>query len=449
MFKKKVPVWVFIVSLLLVCLITFQVTFVLTVKRQHDAAATAGNANKQFVAQLAEKLKEIYSKEEESGGSGNEEGTDGPDLEFVAKLVAKLTEYDAEFRKNYIGEVDDDVLIDSMLRGYAEGTGDKYADYYNKDDYKAFMGEMTGESEGIGINVIYNEEYGCIEVITVFPDSPAVDAGLMPGDLIIDVGEEKTPVSELGYYPAIAKLRGKSGTEAIFTVARGKNHEERVDMKITRGPIKTVSVFSHVYDLDESVGIVRISGFDSQTPTQFFSAVEDLVAKGCDKFVFDLRYNPGGELNSIVQTLDYLVPEGPIIRIFDSEDNEVERKNSDSREFDYPMAVLVNGSTASAAELFTSTMRDYDKAVIVGTTTYGKGCMQTTIPMSDGSAFTVTYRMYKPPFSESYHGVGIVPDIEVELDESLKEKNSFKITDEEDNQLREAVKALTEDKKDN
>ena len=221
---------------------------------------------------------------------------------------------------------------------------------------------------------------------------------------------------------------------------------EEIEVKLTRAPITAVSVYSHVYEADKSVGIIKISGFDSQTPSQFIDALEELVRQGCDKFVFDLRYNPGGELNSIVTTLDYLVPEGPIIRIFDSEDNEVERMNSDKNEFNYPMAVLVNGSTASAAELFTSTLRDYDKAVIVGTTTYGKGCMQTLLPLSDGDAFTVTYRMYKPPFSESYHGIGIVPDIEVEMDEALKDKNSFKITDKEDNQLHEAVKALTEKK---
>ena len=196
MFKKKIPVWALIVSLLLAILITFQVTFVLTVKRQDDKRASTGV--------------------EESAGS----------RDFIERVTRKLTEYDAQFRKNYIGEIDDDALIDSVLKGYAEGTGDKYADYYNKEDYKEYLAEMTGETEGIGVNVIYNEEYRCIEVVTVFPDSPAQDAGLLPGDLIVYVGEEKTPVSELGYYPAIAKLRGKSGTEAVFTVFRGDDYAE-------------------------------------------------------------------------------------------------------------------------------------------------------------------------------------------------------------------------------
>ena len=201
-------------------------------------------------------------------------------------------------------------------------------------------------------------------------------------------------------------------------------------------------MLSHVYDLDSSVGIIKISEFDGNTPTQFVAAVEDLQSKGCEKLVIDLRYNPGGELSSIVTTLDYILPEGPIVRIFDADGNEVKTYYSEATELDMPMAVLVNGSTASAAELFTSAVRDYNKAVIVGTTTYGKGCMQTTIPLSDNSAVSVTYRMYNPPFSDNYHGVGIVPDVEVELDESLTGKNIYKITDEEDNQLAAAVKSL-------
>ena len=133
-----------------------------------------------------------------------------------------------------------------------------------------------------------------------------------------------------------------------------------------------------------------------------------------------------------------------IIRIFDADGNEVQSYTSEATELNMPMAVLVNGSTASAAELFTSAVRDYDKATIVGTTTYGKGCMQTTIPLSDYSAVSVTYRMYNPPFSDNYHGIGIVPDVEVELDEALLSKNVYKITDEEDNQLAAAAKTFYE-----
>ncbi|MBR5680077.1 MAG: hypothetical protein IKX19_05430, partial [Clostridia bacterium] len=200
-----------------------------------------------------------------------------------------------------------------------------------------------------------------------------------------------------------------------------------------------ITVMSHVYAVDESIGVIRVTGFDAGTPGQFVSAVDNLRAEGCDKLIIDLRYNPGGELNSIVSVLDYILPEGPIVRIMDADGNQVNAYYSDAEELDMPMAVVVNGSTASAAELFTSAVKDYQKATIVGTITYGKGCMQTTVPLSDNSAVSITYRMYNPPFSDNYHGIGVIPDVVVELDEALSNKNIYKITDEEDNQLAAAA----------
>ena len=170
--------------------------------------------------------------------------------------------------------------------------------------------------------------------------------------------------------------------------------------------------------------------------------MKKLAKAGCDKFIFDLRYNPGGELDSVVSILDYLLPKGPVIRIYDANDKLVDQRDSGKECVDFPMAVLVNGSTASAAELFTSALMDYDKATVVGETTFGKGCMQSTQALADG-AVKITYRMYKPPFSEGYHDVGITPDVEVALDEALANKNIYKITDAEDNQLKAALDALT------
>ncbi|MBR3639604.1 MAG: hypothetical protein IKN50_03270, partial [Clostridia bacterium] len=289
-----------------------------------------------------------------------------------------------------------------------------------------------------------NSDRDCIEVLNIFPDSPASESGLMVGDLIVSVGEDKESVSEMGYYVAISRLRGKSGTEAVFTVLRGEK-EEQIDFRIMRGPYVEVNVFSHVYAPDSSIGVIKITGFDGQTPEQFREAVEKLQASGCGKLILDVRNNPGGELNSIIDTLDYMLPEGPIIRIFDADDNLVEQFDSDANCLDIPMAVVVNHSTASAAELFTAALRDYDMEKVIGTTTYGKGCMQTTRALESGGAYSVTYRMFKPPFSESYHKIGIVPDTEIELDPELEGVNIYKITDEEDNQLRAAAATLGSD----
>lgn len=410
--KKRISIGTLIAVCLIVAILTFQITFVVT------------------VGTLEDKYSESAAIKEDSS-------------EFINKVIEKLAPLDENYRKMYIGELDDDALVDYILKGYVVGTGDAYGAYYNDAELEAFMSDLSGETEGIGVSVIYNADMGCIEIINVVPDSPALEAGLQPGDLIAFIGDEMIPVAELGYDAAVAKLRGASGTEAVFHAYKGGNTANLTEFRITRAKVTGVSVMYHVCDLDETVGIVKISSFDGTTYDQFTEAVEELQKDGCEKFIFDLRYNPGGELNSVVSILDYLLPKGPVIRIFDAEDNLVDQMDSDKNCVDFEMAVLVNGSTASAAELFTSALMDYEKATVVGETTYGKGCMQTTFPLPEGGAMKITYRMYKPPFSEGYHEVGIKPDVEVALDESLADKNIYKITDSEDNQLKAALDALT------
>ncbi len=360
---------------------------------------------------------------------------------FISEAAERLAELDSAYRELYIGELDDETLINYILKGYVAGTGDKYGVYYSSDEVADFMSDLTGESEGIGVNVIYDADHEAIEILTVQPDSPALAAGLRDGDLIVYVGEDRKSVAELGYNGAIAALRGTVGTDATLTVMRG---DELLDFTITRAKVTATTVYSHVCELDESVGIIRITGFDRDaTSKQFKEAYASLEEAGCTSFIFDLRNNPGGELTAVVDTLDFLLPEGPVIRIFDKDDNKVDEYTSDASCKDQPMAVLINSNTASAAELFTSALRDYDKAVIIGETSYGKGCMQSSVTLPDGGALSVTYRMYKPPFSEGYHGVGIAPDVEVAAEGALLEKHFLKVTDSEDNQLKVALDELT------
>ena len=225
-------------------------------------------------------------------------------------------------------------------------------------------------------------------------------------------------------------------------MARGKHYEETVSFSILRGYVTEQTVMYHVYALDSTVGVVKITGFDRATPNQLFAAVQDLLDGGCTRLVLDVRNNLGGELQAICSVLDYLLPSGPVIRTIDRNGNEEVIYRSDAKALDVPMAVLVNGSTVSAAELFCSALQDYDKAVIVGTQTYGKGSMQTIRRLSDGSGLSVTYRYYCPPFSDNYDGVGVTPDVVVEPAGAMLEKNIYKITDEEDNQLQAAVAEL-------
>ena len=349
----------------------------------------------------------------------------------------KLNYVDALYRSNYVGEIDEEQLSDYLIRGYIAGVGDKYASYMTADEFSAYMEESSGEMVGIGVHIIYNNELGALEVISVMRDSPALEAGVEPGDLIVMVGDEY--VSDLGYYPAVDKMLGELGTIAQFTVRRGKNYEESIEFSIVREKVTDTTVESHMYDGD--IGIIRITQFAENTGENIKTVIEDLVAKGAKSLIFDVRYNPGGALTGIVDTLDYLLPEGPIIRIVDREGNE-DSISSDAFCISMPMAVLVNESTASAAELFTSALQDYKLATVIGTTTYGKGTMQTVVSLPDGSGLSISYRMYNPPYSDNYEGIGVIPDIELPLKDELLEKNFYKITDDEDNQLQTAIKIV-------
>ncbi|MBQ7820815.1 MAG: S41 family peptidase [Clostridia bacterium] len=355
------------------------------------------------------------------------------ELKDTQLLYDKLASVDSAYRTNYIGEIDEGKLIDSVLKGYVDGTGDKYGAYYNKDEFAEIVKDSNAELVGIGVNVIYDYDYGAIRVVNVMPDSPALEAGMMPGDLIAYIGDEL--ISEIGYSTALSKIRGEEKTYVELTVLRGGS---LIELEIERRKITDYTVYSRVYSKDPTVGIIQILEFDAGTAQQFKAAVKELTAKGVEKLVFDVRNNPGGNLDSIDEVLDHLLPEGTIIRIYDAAGNE-ETLASDAECVDMPMMVLVNSHTASAAELFSGALRDYGKAKLVGETTYGKGTMQTIMPLYDGSAISVSKNMYAPPVSDNYEGVGLTPDIEISLPEEIMNKSVFLLTDDEDTQLIAAV----------
>ncbi len=395
--QKKIPLSIAVLVLLLVVIITYQVT--------HLAVE---NSYREKVNDLVE-----YS-----------EG------------LEKLMEVDDLFRSGYIGDIDEDMLLDGIISGYVAGTGDKYGYYLNSKDYADYMAELNGNFTGIGVYVIYNPDVIAIEIINVIENSPAHEAGLLPGDLITAVGG--VSVSELGYYTAVSKVKGEEGSLAEITVYRDG---ESSDYSIERRAVTSVTVEYRMYK-DTDIGIIRISGFDAETPKQFEAAIKELTIKGALKFIFDLRNNPGGELESIVSVLDYLLPEGPVVKIVDKDGNVVHEYQSDASELSAKMAVLVNENTASAAELFSSALKDYEKATLVGKTTFGKGTVQTIVPLSDGSGVAISYMMYNPPFSDNYEGIGVVPNVEIELDEEYRNVNLYKLDEDNDAQLIKAVEIV-------
>ncbi len=424
--KKMFSVSVMIFAVLLAMLVTFMGTF-WYVSEAKDAKYKKAYAN----------LQEQYDQLQNS--------VLGVLIEDETRLqmYRKLLELDRCFAAYAFNDYDLKQVTDYILTAYAYATEDLYAEYYNEDTFYDIMSSMQGESQGVGVNIAYDPDTQTIVVINVMPGSPAQKNGVMPGDKIIYVGkgEDREYVPEIGYTAALVKLQGGKGTLAEFTVLRG---EEEIEFSILRDEFKNQSVMSHVYAPDKTVGVIRIINFDNLTPEQLVSEMDKMNNAGIKKIVFDLRNNPGGTLTSIVKILDTLLPEGPIIRIIDRTGAKVDGADSDAnaRYTDMEFVVLVNENTASAAELFTSALMDYERATIVGVKTYGKGSMQTTYELETGGGVKFTTHKYLPPYSESYDGIGITPNVVEDLDEALKNKSIFLLTDEEDNQLAAAVQAF-------
>lgn len=354
-------------------------------------------------------------------------------------LVDKLSEVAGLYDKYFPDEIDEDILRDYIFYAFPSGTGDEFGNYLSANDFKQYISDISGEYQGIGVSVIYNALNGALEIVTVFPDSPAEKAGVLAGDLITAVKGES--VAELGYYGAVANMRGEAGTVADFTVARGATYETKVDFSVVRGYVTEQSIMWKLSETDKRIAVIRILEFNAKTTEQFEKALDEALDAGAEALVFDVRNNPGGSLDTICDILDMLLPEGPIIRI-DYKGDDDYTINSDAECIEMPMAVLCNENTASAGELFCSALKDYKLAALVGTTTYGKGTMQSLFNLKDGSAITITVAYYLPPFSENYHHVGVAPDITAELPEALKETSLYKLTEAEDTQLQAAIKAL-------
>lgn len=385
-------------------------------------------------------------------------GTDGTE-----DYNGKIGLVDQIFKEYALYDVNGDLLLDSMLKAYAEATGDRYAAYYTEEEFRELTAEHNGELVGIGVTVVESVEPKGIAIIGVMPNSPAEAAGVLAGDVIVSVGtgENTVSVAEKGFEAATAALRGEAGSVAEFTVMRDGTS---IPFSITRAAVESVSVTGRVSEANASVGVVRITQFINTTPRHFVAVVEDLLAAGCTGFVFDVRNNPGGDLNSIVAVLSYFLNEGDLIVSVVSRDGTTEQihanpvtykdqyvdcsiKPEDIGKYRHlPKTILVNGNTASAAELFTAVLRDYELGTVVGTTTYGKGVLQNVFDLSRfgyTGAIKLTTGYYNPPSGVNYDKKGIEPHGgETPLDDAVKHKNLYLLAEAEDNQLRAAIAAL-------
>lgn len=370
----------------------------------------------------------------------NSQGETGEDTALNMEQVGeKLNQIQDIIQKEYLYEekLDAGAEETGIYRGFLSGLDDPYAAYYTPEELASFLDETNGSYCGIGAMVSQNIQTGISTIARVFEGSPAEEAGLRPGDVLYKVDGEEITGMDLSLV-VNNYVKGEEGTTVTLTVYREEDNAY-TDLVVTRRPIDVQTVSGKM--LQEGIGYISVLEFDRVTDQQFKDKLEELLGQGMEKLIIDLRDNPGGEVTTVVSMADYILEDGGrILTVASREGTEEAYDAEDGHSLDIPMAILVNGNSASASEVFTGAMKDYGVATVVGTKTFGKGIVQTLIPLSDGSAIKLTTDHYYTPDGHDIHEKGIEPDVTVELSEEAAREVVIPV--ELDNQLQEAVKIL-------
>ena len=353
-----------------------------------------------------------------------------------ADSLSKYLELEGRIKRSFVDEVDEKALADGVALGLIYSLNDPYSAYFDAEEYDKILDNNEGLDAGIGLFLTRHPDNGYIYVINVSVGSPADLAGIKIGDLITAV--DGKDVIELGFSTAVANIRGKIDTDCALTVKRG---DETLSLTATRGRFVTTSVFSHMID---SLCYIQITDFNAATVPQFEAAINDAIDNNATGLIFDVRGNGGGTLDSVDKILDILLPEGEVVSATYKNGKKKVLFSSDKNEIDLPMMVLCDENTASAAELFAASIRDFEKGKLIGTKTYGKGIMQDTFALSDGSAVRLTVAYFNPPSGINFHKVGLSTDYEVQLTED-EQKYYYFLTDQTDPVIKKAVEILTSD----
>ena len=331
--------------------------------------------------------------------------TEYQNYKMMKEKYSKLAELEQYIEKKYYVPVDEEKLMEGMYKGLFWGIGDPYSAYLTKKEYDEIMISTTGEYQGIGVTIAPDDK-DLINVVSPIDDSPADKAGIKSGDKIISVSGKTYDGSSIDQ--AVAAMRGKPGTKVDLVVLRGA---EELDFNITRANIVMQSVRSEV--MDGNIGYIRISSFEEKTAEDFKQQLRDMELKGVKGLVLDLRDNGGGLVESSVDIADMLLGEG-VVTYTEDRQGKKEYYKSEAGATNLPYVVLVNGGTASASEILTAAIKDHKSGKIVGTTTYGKGIIQSVEQLSNGDAVKLTIMQYFSPDGNVIHKVGIKPDYEVE-----------------------------------
>lgn len=322
------------------------------------------------------------------------------------QIDAKLEELNHYIEQYYLFDYEQEDVENGIYKGLMAGLGDIYTGYYTPEEYSSFMESSNGSYSGIGAVLSQDYTTGIITVVRAFSGSPAEEAGMKTDDILYQVEGEDVSGKDLSL--VVTDLKGEEGTDVHISVLRGT---DVLELTLTRRHIEVPTVEYSM--LDDQIGYIEITEFDDVTDDQFFTAMDDLEAQGMKKLIIDLRDNGGGLVDVTCNILDRLLPEGLIVYTEDKYGNR-EEATSDAECFEGEMAVLVNGNSASASEIFAGAIKDYGVGTLIGTQTFGKGIVQSLFPLSDGSAIKITVSRYYTPAGNNIHEVGIAPDIVLE-----------------------------------
>ena len=349
-------------------------------------------------------------------------------------IAGTLQKYKEIIDKYYLGDVDEEKLKEGAIKGYIEGLGDPYTEYISADEMEDYLSDTMGNFVGIGIYMVKNTEKGKIQVLAPIKGSPAEKAGIQAGDLILTVDGVDYSADEMTI--ASNKIKGEEGTTVTIEVLRGT---ETKKYELKREKVKVNQVEGKV--LSNNIGYINFTSFDETTADDFKAKFEELNKQGIKSLIIDLRNNGGGIVDQALQIVDYVADKDSVLLYeVDKNNKETVKKAKTDPIINMPIIILTNENTASASEILAGALKDLEKAKTVGTTTYGKGVIQQILKLSDGSGLKVTIEEYQTPNRNKIHKIGIAPDEEVKLPDSVT--NVLNVTESEDTQLQKAIEML-------
>lgn len=352
--------------------------------------------------------------------------------------VSKINELNAYIHAYYYEDAEPEELRDGLYGGLVSGLGDKYSVYYNAEEYRQTQVSMSGQYYGIGAGLQQDEDTMIVSVKKIYEGTPSETAGLMEDDIILTV--DGTDAASMEVTEVVKLIRGEEGTTVHLEVYRAST-DEYLSFDVERANVTLPSVASEM--LENGIGYIQIESFEKDTAAQFETAVAELGAQGMKSMIVDLRYNGGGLVDSVVQILDDILPEGLLVYTEDKNGGRYEYRSDGETYLDYPLVVLINESSASASEIFAGAIKDYQYGTLIGTKTFGKGIVQTVFKLSDNDAVKLTTSRYFTPNGNYIHGVGIEPDIELKYEYLDPDGEVYEM--QYDNQVQKAIEVLSGD----